>query len=202
MDGRDVVDGRPASLDRRGYVVAPHGELTIDGYRVSEDAVAAFRFSTVSRSYSARKGDARDVGVVGLAAFAERRYVPPPQAYQSPLHDDAPGARSSAAPEPGAGERKAEAPAAPGRADGAVAAAPRLQAPQRPGLGTEFGEQHESRVERTSFERASSRPEAVLTLRYDDCEGLLALGIDVDGDRGRRDVKYVASSNTSVKVTT
>ena len=66
---------------------------------------------------------------------AERRYVPPPQAYQSPSHDGAPGARSSAAPEPGVGERKAEAPAAPrtsgrcrrGRAAPAGAATPRAR---------------------------------------------------------------------------
>jgi hypothetical protein len=57
----------------------------------------------------------------------------------------------------------------------------RNRSAERPGLGTEFGEAHASRVESTSFERASARPEAVLTFRYDDREGLLALGIDVDG---------------------
>ena len=56
---------------------------------------------------------------------------------------------------------------------------------ERPGLGTEFGEEHESRVVQTTFERASARPAAVLTFRYDDRDGLLALGIDVDG-AGRR----------------
>ena len=35
--------------------------------------------------------------------------------------------------------------------------------------------------------RASARPEAVLTFRYDDREGLLALGIDLDGRPDRRD---------------
>jgi hypothetical protein len=43
-------------------------------------------------------------------------------------------------------------------------------------------------VEEVPFERASGRPEAVLTLRYDDRPGLVALGIDVDRDRwARRD---------------
>jgi hypothetical protein len=187
VDGRDVVDGRPASFQKRGYVVEPWGELTVDGFRTSQDSVAAFRFSSVSRSYAARKGDARDVGVVGLAVFAERRprwVPPPPTPYRAP--GDEPQASSGGARDQA--ERRAEAAppsAAPAPGEGAAASAPRHKAMERPGLGTEFAEEHESRVERTTFERASARPEAVLTFRYDDREGLLALGIDVDG-RGRR----------------
>jgi len=170
VDGRDVVDGRPASLEKRGYLVAPYGELTVDGFRLSQDAVAAFRFSSVSRSYAARMGDARDVGVIGVAVFPEqeRRWSPPPLG----ALDGPPRAESSreAGPEPRAG-----APA------GAGADAHKARSPERPGLGTEFGEEHRSRVEHVAFVRAGERPEALLTLRYDDRRGLAALGIDVDG---------------------
>lgn len=72
VDGRDVTDGRPAAFERRGYLVEPYGEVTIDGYRLSRASVAAFRFGSVARSYAASKGDARDVGVVGVAVFPER----------------------------------------------------------------------------------------------------------------------------------
>ena len=186
VDGRDVLDGRPASLGRRGYVVAPWGEVTIGGFRLSPDAVAAFRFSTVPRSYAARKGDARDVGVVGVAVFPERppRYAPPRPPYVPPEAPSDGGARDEA-------ERRAEAlpppSTAPAPEGGVASGAPtRSKAAERPGLGTEFGEEHASRVEATTFERASERPEAVLTFRYDDREGLIALGIDVDGGRERR----------------
>jgi hypothetical protein len=152
VDGRDVVDGRPSAWEKRGYLVEPHGEVAIDGYRLNEDAVAAFRFSSVPRSYASRMGDARDVGVIGVAVFPER-----PQRYAPPLAGSAP---AGAPPSAALGDsRRAE----------------------RPGIGTEFAEEHGSRVQRVSFERASSRPDAVLTLRYDDRQGLLALGIDVDG---------------------
>lgn len=53
-------------------------------------------------------------------------------------------------------------------------------ASRRPGLGTEFGEEHESHVRVVSFDRASRRPDVVLTMRYDDRAGLLAAGVDVD----------------------
>ena len=66
--------------------------------------------------------------------------------------------------------------------------APRAQkSAERPGLGTEFGEQRESHVYETEFRRASSRPAALLTVRYDDRQGLQAMGVDIDrccgGDR-------------------
>ena len=73
VDGRDVVDGRKASYEKRGYIVDPWSEVVIDGFRLSRDAVAAFRFSSVRDSYAARMGDARDVGVIGAAIFPERR---------------------------------------------------------------------------------------------------------------------------------
>jgi hypothetical protein len=177
VDGRDVMDGRPASFEKRGYVVEPYGEVTIDGYRLSEASVAAFRFSSVPRSYAALKGDARDVGVIGVAVFPERPplprpYPPPYQRYDGERRSSE---RSEAKPG-AAGPAEAQADAAPRSAP-----APRdLGADRRPGLGTEFGEEHDSSVYQVSFERASARPEAVLTVRYDDRPGLLALGIDVD----------------------
>jgi hypothetical protein len=72
VDGLDVMDGQPADPGRRGYLVDPHGVLTIDGFRTSDSAVAAFRFGRVADSYAAQTVGDRNVGVVGLAIFAER----------------------------------------------------------------------------------------------------------------------------------
>lgn len=183
VDGRDVVDGQRASWDRRGYVVEPYGDVTIDGYRLSQADVAAFRFSSVSRSYAAAKGDARDVGVIGVAVFPERAPIwrPQPPPYRPWPY---PGYRDEAAPS----ERRSEAAPAPApeaRSSGKAGAAEAPMArggfaPERPGLGTEFGERHGSAVEEVQFVRASSQPAAVLTLRYDDRRGLLAAGVDLD----------------------
>ena len=73
VDGLDVIDGKPATMAKRGYLIDPHSQLEIDGFRTSSSEVAAFRFGSVENSYSARKhGSTRNVGVIGVAAFHER----------------------------------------------------------------------------------------------------------------------------------
>jgi hypothetical protein len=72
VDGLDVIDGSRGSYDNRGYVINPGSSLEIDGFRRSQDEVAAFRFAKVRDSYAAQRGDDRNVGVIGVAFFAEQ----------------------------------------------------------------------------------------------------------------------------------
>jgi len=73
VDGLDVVDGQKASLLKRGYLVLPHSQLVVDGFRQSTQAVAAFRFGPVRESYAAEKyHKTENVGVIGVAIFNER----------------------------------------------------------------------------------------------------------------------------------
>ncbi|MCA9662475.1 MAG: hypothetical protein KC486_29315, partial [Myxococcales bacterium] len=99
VDGLDVIDGGDGSFAKRGYVVDPYTSFVIEGWRTSDDTVAAFRFSELEDSYAERKGKGRNVGVVGVAFFQEfdpvdyhelhrrdsadpfpNRYAPPPPA--------------------------------------------------------------------------------------------------------------------------
>jgi hypothetical protein len=213
VDGRDVVDGKPADFRRnRGYLVPAWGSVDIDGWRLSSHQAAAFRFSSVADSYAARTGSAREVGVIGVAVFPER-YMPPPRPYDRPYYpyDEAPYDRSydrrkSEGPSAGAsadtaGEatsglppaRSAEpAPASPPLANAEKAAPYARRAPsQRPGLGTEFGEAVSSPVREVEFVRANfSRPSVILGVRYNDRQGLIAAGVDVD-DGWRPDDTYL-----------
>lgn len=199
VDGRDVIDGKTGDVRKRGYLVGPWGFVDIDGWRVSSHHAAAFRFSSVPQSYAARTGSPRNVGVIGVALFPEARPVIPRPLYRpAPRRDsvpemeqqgagpagDAAGAaesRSSAAPAPAArGEAAAESAPMDG-AEGAQATRRSRERTQRPGLGTEFGEEVHSRVHEVPFSRASSTsPSVVLGVRYDDRAGLYAIGIDVD----------------------
>ena len=77
VDGLDVVDGKPASVNKRGYIVAPGQTLEIKGWRSSEAEVASFVFAPVESSYASLKhGNTRNIGVVGLAVFTEKGVDP------------------------------------------------------------------------------------------------------------------------------
>jgi hypothetical protein len=200
VDGLDAIDGKPANLGKRGYIVPAYGDVTIDGWRTSLDTVAAFRFSSVRASYAARTRHERNVGVIGVAFFRERPVAPPPEpriagrAERRPSGAPMPPARTAPAP-------AAPPAAAPGRVDASEESASGGVAPptrranrsdERPGLGTEFGEEHDSRVAEVPFFRAAARPDAVFEVRYDDAAGLEARGIRLwrgerDEENARRD---------------
>jgi hypothetical protein len=183
VDGLDAIDGRPASTGKRGYLVPAYGELTVDGWRTSLSAVAAFRFSSVRGSYAGRTGHDRNVGVIGVAFFRERppRPMPRPQPYASkaapPSAQDAPAPPSAGRSSSAESAPRSSAPAAAGAGGGAAPAPRAAQEYERPGLGTEFGEAHESEVSEVAFVRAESTPWTVSQLWYDDRDGLLARGI-------------------------
>jgi hypothetical protein len=204
VDGRDVVDGKPADFRRnRGYLVPAWGSVDIDGWRLSTHQAAAFRFSSVAESYAGRMGNPREVGVIGVAVFPERVYYPRPRPIERPYYsyDDLPyddrdiRPRSEAAPSAGRGaDSSAEAeagppPSSPPLANADKAAPSARRAPShRPGLGTEFGEAVSSTVREVEFVRASAvRPAVILGLRYNDRAGLIAAGVDVDGVWGPDD---------------
>jgi hypothetical protein len=182
VDGRDVIDGRPGDwYGKRGYLVPAWSSVDIDGWRISQRQAAAFRFSTVPDSYAAKTGNAREVGVIGVAIFPERWYPPrplypsPPVPWNGGLRDNLEGRdRGNSAPHAG---ENGTGPTPP-----ASSSAPLAQkSAERPGLGTEFGEPVSSQVTEVPFERALQRPEVVIGVRYDDRDGLVALGIEVDG---------------------
>jgi hypothetical protein len=105
VDGLDVINGRTGSLDNRGYVLMPYATLEIDGFRQSQDAVAAFRFASVGQSYAAQVGKPRNVGVIGVAFFAERG-----DSFEYPWTESEVRRRETANPFPGTDGRFARPP--------------------------------------------------------------------------------------------
>jgi len=202
VDGRDVVSGQLGNYKtQRGYVIEPHGSVAIEGFRQSLEQVAAFRFTDIGNSYSARRGSPQHVGVIGVAVFKEYqpRFRPRPRPqptpiatrpYYEPYPGDAGGydykrSESSSAPsaDPAA---PASAPQGAGRAksaydyDDAVAEGA-VARPRSNRLGTEYGESTYSAVREVSFTRKHSRrPDSLLTVYYDSLDGLRARGVPVD----------------------
>jgi hypothetical protein len=180
VDGRDAVDGQPAHSAKAGYLIAPHGSVTLEGFRLSLQDVAAFRFGAVAASYAAQMGDARHVGVIGVAIFPERMVPPVPRLRCATGHC------RTAKPTAGLPTAAAPSKAAERGPDpvGAAASSSRSEAAPagRPGLGTTFGEVDRAPALQVAFTRAAPHhPDAILALRYNDRTGLLAMGIDVDG---------------------
>lgn len=200
VDGRDVVDGKSGDYrNKRGYLVPAWGQVDIDGWRISQSSAAAFRFSSVADSYAARTGNAREVGVIGVAVFPERIYrprplppPPPPCCFDDDRveseHNYAP---SAATPKMSQPEEKSAAPSsrdAFGDARRGAGSASPMKSKEayahrnRPGLGTEFGEAVSSHIQEVEFVRASaSMPAVILGMRYNDHDGLVAMGVNVDG---------------------
>lgn len=153
VDGVNAVSGETASWGQTGYVFEAGRGTEIRGWRKSQDRVAAFEFTALDNSYAARTGRPENVGVIGVAVFREK-----PRAEPVPL-----------APAPAA-KGNADASSAQERADAAGAA----RAESR--LGTGHGRNETSRVTYTDFERARSKPDEVVTIRYDSRENLVAMG--------------------------
>ena len=71
VDSLDVMDGKSASVKKRGYIIPAKSDLAIEGFRVNARTVKRFVFGSVDASAAAKAGQARNVGVIGLAVYDE-----------------------------------------------------------------------------------------------------------------------------------
>ncbi len=168
VDGRDVLDGRSASLSKRGYIIPARSFIDVDGFRLNTYEVAAFRFTTVPDSYASRTGTPWDVGIIGVAFFPER-------VHRIPIRPRPPvvlrKGRGSSSP-----DRWDEAERAP--STDSLGAGGIYYHKNMKNMGTQFGERRTSVVDQTSFTRQNwSYPAARLSIRYDDRRGLCAIGL-------------------------
>ena len=178
VDGINVVSGETAATQQSGYVIDSWQQMDIAGWRKNLSRTAAFYFTSLGDSYAARTGRPNHVGVIGAALY---RRKPDPASYapesQAPLSS-------------GSGSRERD-----DRADTAApSASPRTQEKShadRPSenqsgrleekladrLGTGHGRSESSPARYTRFERATSRPEEVVSIYYDSYANLLARGV-------------------------
>ena len=163
MNGVNAITGQTAATQQSGYVLSPHERAAISGWRKSDQEVAAFYFTALPDSYAARTGRPDDVGVIGLAVYREK--TPLPLAY---------GALSSRADN---ANSPAPATAPQAKSTLADAATERTAKRMEQKLGTGHGERIDAPIEVTQFERDSSRPNEIVTLRYESRSALIALGV-------------------------
>jgi hypothetical protein len=174
VDGVNILTGETAAHGQPGYVFEPWQGYDVAGWRKSDRQVAAFTFTSVPRSYAARTGRPGNVGVIGVALFAERqhqpkisRHAPLPVAPVAEQAEDAPAAELQAQGAPESGDSSA----------GAVADFRARQSAKAPSLGTGHGRREESHSRQVAFERATAKPVEVIRIRYDSRENLVAMGV-------------------------
>ncbi|HET9958524.1 MAG TPA: hypothetical protein VFQ61_28715 [Polyangiaceae bacterium] len=175
VDGRDAISGRRGNyFTERGYIVPAYGSVLLEGFRSSLEEVRTFRFAPASESYSARMGTPENVGIIGVAIFKERRRVRRAPAPIAKADEGLTERREAPAGKRAAGSSSpAPAPAPASRSKG------RRESAGASNIGTEYGEARESQVVEVPFVRRAERPDVVLTVRYDDADGLTARGIEL-----------------------
>jgi len=207
VDGRNVNTGEPGSWEGSGMVLGPREEHVFKGWRTSNDEVAAFRLGAKEDSYSAQSGTPENVGVIGVAVFDEKvrpatftiTHVYP---QSNPWHVDPWGAQRRGMPwlgtEGGTGGYVPTQPTVTySGGSGTFGASVQscvtndavplsYKGPNRGGilrsvqtqqLGTEFGEALADKVTNTTFDRATSSPAEVMTIRYDSVDNLRRQGL-------------------------
>ncbi len=176
VDGVNVVSGETAAASQQGYVIGPWQSVEINGWRTSLANTSSFFFTEQGASYAARTGRPDDVGVIGVAVFRERRSSTPPQVIGQARDREPMPMRKSEAPGDAAASRDASRPQASGGVARMEERAPAAAAPA-PSLGTGYGRNEDSRATRVAFERATSTPAEVLSVRYDSYANLVAMGV-------------------------
>ena len=95
VDGIDVLDGSTASRTNSGYVLHPHSEMKIEGFRKSDSAVASFTFSKPEDAYAANSNNGliQNTGIIGTVIYQletpdskdeindSSKYAPAPKAF-------------------------------------------------------------------------------------------------------------------------
>ena len=176
VDGVNVVTGETAAPEQSGYVIEAGGSVEIAGWRRSLERTSAFYFTDLGDSYAARTGRPRNVGVIGVAVFHE--LVRP--MISSFLRDKVLAHENEGDPRARAERADAAAPAAPaqdaaGETGRLAASEPRQMLSNK--LGTGFGRDEASLVQRVRFERATSAPAESISIQYDRRDNLIAMGV-------------------------
>ncbi len=169
VDGRNVMNGESASYNDSGYILEPYGSVNIKGWRRTNDEVAAFEFVDIESSYDKLMGgDGSNIGVIGVAVFEEKQnktmqpiWIQKPKSY--PLKDKDTGIIPSPwIPEPWITWNLSRGGGGISNSSSVITSNSIISS----SIGTGYGDATSMKVVNASFERNSSQPNEIITLRY------------------------------------
>ena len=194
VDGKSVNNGEAAAYATRGYILDAHSTLTIPGWRLNNQEVAKFGFNSVGGSYAAKTGVPENIGVISAAFFKEKVsvslggsaitvYSTQPWVYQNLQWPEYPNkfwlSSGGTTADSYKGLRSCttsaslnSGPACAGH-EGALCADQTSQ-----NIGISFGQKADHQVHEVSFVRASASPDSVISVYYNDRQGLETIGIN------------------------
>lgn len=173
VDGVNIVNGETANVRQTGYLLFPYQTYDVTGWRKSTTEVAAFAFAPLPQSYAARTGRPGEVGVIGVAVYAEKP-APRPVIQRAPPDDEDQADDSAMA---GHALLRSGPPAAPPPPPSVVATGGQPAPRPEEKLGTAHGAREWSPVQMVDFERATPYPVSVRQVEYDAWDNLVASGV-------------------------
>jgi hypothetical protein len=203
VDGICTVDGKPATVQSRGYVVAGYSTTEIKGWKTSLEDTAEFLFTDKGRGYAGQVTSDVNSGAIGILVLAEKikpmsfyfqpppehhhhyhyhHYHPPVYIQPAPIWPVWPGypiiTCSAGEPRYGtsAGSSSVSVMMCNTAVDNASGAVNGIEMPDF-NLGTGFGKQIVDRVSEVEFERDGQL--ALMEIFYSDEPGLLKAGVQL-----------------------
>lgn len=178
VDGLSVTDGKAASFDSRGFVLAPYQTIQIPGWLLDDQSAAEFVFSKRQASYGNQTSSGGNEGVIGVAWFAEKA---------APIVlNGAPVWRSHNTSYSAKGVSNNWQDAVIG-SNACASAQTQSMANVTPSMGTAFGESLDFATTSTSFEKQSAQPQVVQLIYYDSAANLQRMGIKLKSRMSNQD---------------
>lgn len=171
VDGLSVMDGKPATMDSKGYILDSYATINIPGWKLNKEEVAKFTFGKPSKSYAVKSGhDATNVGIIGLAVFKEKVTYYSEWTTTYPVKDW----QDRFSPIWISGQPIITY----GASSKTVSSSNTSYNVDIGNIGTEFGKSEEFKTTSVSFEKGSLH--TVFEIFYDDYSGLMERGIKVN----------------------
>lgn len=167
VDGLNTLKKEPANWrSNRGMVVDGRAVWKNLGWRLNDNEVAEFKFADLESSIATKAGEPQNIGVIGIATFAEKSYVRPIS--DSGYSKSFGGARGMSMNSMGSMK---------GGGGDATMDWMETSRERSVDVGTGAGEQRQDAVGRTSFTRATDRPSTLIEIQYRTRPTLEKLGL-------------------------
>ncbi|MCK9369564.1 hypothetical protein M0R04_06625 [Candidatus Dojkabacteria bacterium] len=173
VDGLSVIDGKEGSFTSGGYIIDPFGSVKVPGWRLNNEEVASFEFTSPNKAYASKQGSGGNLGVIGCALYYEE-YKSLPWSTVTTTDND-----RFYTLNPSLRDVDTSPSMYMNASQSSSNTSLRLDSVQN-SLGTKFGDKAVHKIRDEFFQRSTKVPIEILTIYYDSKQGLKERGIDLE----------------------